>query len=132
LLVYSLLVACSPSAVRISFDGGEKPVSLQVELAKTTEELKKGLMHRKTLEPGTGMLFIFPDESKHYFWMKDTLIPLDMIFMNSEKKIVGVVKDAVPGSVKLLGVDVPSRYVLEVNSGESEQFGLKAGMRANW
>jgi len=64
-----------------------KPVKIQVEFAKTLQELETGLMNRDLLEMDSGMFFIFPDEKPRNFWMKDTLIPLDMIFVSSNGRV---------------------------------------------
>ncbi len=130
--MYSLLVACGAEGVRISFETAAKPVSFEIEIAKTPAELDKGLMNRKSLRPNAGMLFIFPDQQMRAFWMKDTLIPLDMIFMDAAKKIVGIVHGATPKSLDPRAVDAPAQYVLEINGGLAKQKGLKIGQQAAW
>ncbi len=78
------------------------------------------------------MLFIFENEKNRSFWMKNTLIPLDIIFMNSKKKIVGIVRNAKPQSLDLLSVAAPSQYVLEINAGEADQAGLNVNHQASF
>lgn len=102
-------------------------VSFQVEIAGTPEKREVGLMYRRELPSGHGMLFIFPAEKINSFWMKNTPIPLDMIFISRERKIVGIVHETVPFSLDGRSVSVPSQYVLEINGGLSHRYGFKAG-----
>ena len=76
-----------------------------------------GLQYRKELGSDRGMIFLFPSESPQSFWMKNTPIPLDMIFINRERKIVGIVEQTVPFSLDSRSVGVPSQFVLEINGG---------------
>ena len=73
------------------------------------------------------MIFLFPSESEHSFWMKNTPIPLDMIFINRDRKIVGIVEEAVPFSTDSRSVPGASQFVLEINGGLSKRHGIKAG-----
>lgn len=73
------------------------------------------------------MLFIFPDEKVRSFWMRNTLIPLDMIFISQAKRIVGIVAQAEPRTLTSRSVGVPSKYVLEVRGGWSERSGIRSG-----
>ncbi len=84
-------------------------------------------MYRRELPPNHGMLFIFPSEKINSFWMKNTPIPLDMIFISHDRKIVGIVHETVPFSLDGRSVSVPSQYVLEINGGLSRRYGFKAG-----
>jgi uncharacterized membrane protein (UPF0127 family) len=107
--------------------GGKHPVDSEV--AATPNARTRGLMWRTQLPEGTGMLFIFPQESGLTFWMKNTLIPLDMIFFDASLTIVGIVENAVPRSLDSRGPGVPAKYVLEVPGGWSEKIGLKPGLK---
>jgi uncharacterized membrane protein (UPF0127 family) len=130
LFLYLLFVACGAQGVRkITFDN---KASFKIEIAKTPAQLAQGLMNRKSLSQDSGMLFIFPNEQIQTFWMKDTLIPLDMIFMNAQKKIVGIVYNATPGTLDIRSVDKPSQYVLEINAGQAFMNNLKIGVTATW
>lgn len=100
---------------------------IQVELARTPEEREKGLMWRWSLAPDHGMIFIFEAPSVHTFWMKNTRIPLDMIFISADRKIAGVVENAEPYTESPRKVDAPSQYVLEVSGGQAKAHGLAAG-----
>lgn len=106
-----------------------------VELAQTNEEFEKGLMFRESLDKNSGMLFIFPAEEIHRFWMKDTLIQLDMIWMNANKEIIFIKHNAQPCLEDPCEIFVPDKkalYVLEINSGISEKIGLEIGDRAEF
>jgi uncharacterized membrane protein (UPF0127 family) len=74
-----------------------------------------------------GMLFIFPDEQNQSFWMRNTLIPLDLIFINKEQRIVGIVQQAEPRTLSPRTVNRPSRYVLEVPGGWTDKVGIREG-----
>jgi uncharacterized membrane protein (UPF0127 family) len=105
---------------------------VQVELARTAAERTRGLMERTQLAPEAGMLFLFDESSEHAFWMKNTLIPLDMIFIAEDGRISGVVARAIPGDLSPRSAGGPSRYVLEVNGGWAEAHGVTAGDRVRF
>lgn len=105
----------------------EQPVHVQVELALTPEQHERGLMYRQNLPADSGMLFIFPDTEIRSFWMKNTPLPLDMIFVDDDNEIVGIVENTVPFSTNNRTIPRPARYVLEVNGGFAAQHGIKAG-----
>lgn len=110
--------------------GRGEPQRVAVELARTSRERSKGLMFRKALGPNEGMLFLFDRTEVQKFWMKNTVIPLDMIFIEKvgeDFKVVGVEPNAEPLTTQPRGPDVPSRYVLEVNGGWAEAHGVTAG-----
>jgi uncharacterized membrane protein (UPF0127 family) len=104
-------------------------VSVPVELAVTPAEQQRGLMYRRDLAADAGMLFVFDETIEHSFWMKNTPLPLDMIFIGEDLRIVGIVANAVPFSTASRSVGAPSRYVLEVHAGFAERHGLHAGDR---
>jgi uncharacterized protein len=111
-------------------DGARHRVA--VELARTDAERARGLMERAKLGPEDGMLFLFTESDDHGFWMKNTFIPLDMIFIGEDGRVVGIVESAAPGTTTLRGVGAPSRYVLEVNGGWSRAKGVRAGDRVRF
>jgi uncharacterized membrane protein (UPF0127 family) len=115
----------SPARVVIAPRKGEVIV-VAVEVARTEAERGRGLMFRTSLGDGAGMLFVFDETGEHPFWMKNTLIPLDMIFIDDSGRVTGVVARAVPGSLEPRSGG-PSRYVLEVNGGWTEAKGVAAG-----
>jgi hypothetical protein len=98
-----------------------------VEIADSDASRAKGLMMRTFLPQGQGMLFVWPEEGPRTMWMKDTFIPLDIIFIDAQGNIVGIVTDAVPHDLSPLGTDRPARYVLEVPAGDAKRLGLAVG-----
>ncbi len=135
-LALGLLLACSagrsgppPDAgpARVLVKSGGKLHPVLVEVARTVEERERGLMGRPRLEPGHGMLFVFESEDEHVFWMKDTLIPLDMLFIDGLGTIVGIVSRAEPLTTSPRVAGRTSRYVLEVPGGWAEERGVKVG-----
>jgi len=106
--------------------GGEHVV--EVEIAATSKARTRGLMWREHLDEGKGMIFLFPAEEQLNFWMKNTLIPLDMVFIGKDRKIVGIVENAEPQTLTSRYVPGMSQYVLEVPGGWSATVGLKAGL----
>lgn len=101
-----------------------------VELAITDEERTLGLMSRNSLDRNKGMLFIFNEEGMYPFWMKDTLIPLDIIWINQNKEVVFISENTQPCKEDLCPTVNPNqkaRYVLEINAGISKEIGLKVG-----
>ena len=86
-----------------------------------------GLQYRRDLAPDRGMIFLFPDEAIQSFWMKNTPLALDMIFISSNRKIIGIVEQTAPFSLDARSVNAPSQFVLEINGGLSKRHGIKAG-----
>lgn len=104
-----------------------KEVVVRVEVADTPGKRNLGLQYRNELDNGQGMLFLFPAEEIQSFWMKNTPISLDMIFINSRRKVVGIIHEAAPFSTTLRSVAVPSLFVLEVKGGLSRRSGIEVG-----
>lgn len=105
---------------------------ITAEIAATGPDRETGLMHRTSLAPNAGMLFVFPSDSPYQFWMKDTLIPLDMVWMDEQKRVIYVEKNAPPcPAVRLqcpsFGPSDPARYVLEIAAGSADRVGIKPG-----
>ena len=100
-----------------------------VELAKNEYERKKGLQCKKYLKKNEGMLFIWSDEDYRSFWMKNTVIPLDLIFINSSLEVIEVYFDAKPFSEKLIRSKKKAKFVLELNVGVFKQLGFNVGDR---
>ena len=101
-----------------------------VELAVNQEERENGLMFREKLDLDKGMLFIFDKEGEHSFWMKNTLIPLDIIWINENYKVVFINESAQPckeSFCQKISPDKDAKYVLEINNGISKKIGLKIG-----
>lgn len=102
-------------------------ISLDIEIADDEYERQTGLMHRASLEENQGMLFIFEEESPRSFYMKNTYIPLDILFINAENKIVSFTENAEPTDETSLPSNAPAKYVLEINGGLIERWGLEIG-----
>ena len=104
-----------------------------VEVARTKSELMRGLQLRDSLDKDKGMLFIFPSTQRQSFWMKDTFIPLDIIWLDRRKKIVFIIPNILPCETERCPVYTPdsdASYVLEVNAGVAAEFGLRVGDQA--
>ena len=101
--------------------------TLEIEFATSEYETQTGLMYRKSMAPNQGMLFIFEDETRRSFYMKNTEFGLDIIYLNSDYAIVSIQKNAKPFDKNSLPSEAPAKYVLEVNAGLSDQWGLAPG-----
>lgn len=109
---------------------GDDPVRVRVELALTTAERTRGLMWRDHMDADAGMLFAFPDSKPRSFWMKNTPLPLDILFIGPDGVVVAVAEDTKPYSLAPIPSGKPAKYVLEVNAGFARKHGLSAGTRA--
>ena len=103
-----------------------------VELAISDAERQKGLMFREHLDDNTGMLFLFEKQHALSFWMKNTRIPLDMIYIDEAGTIAGIVENAEPLTLVSRKINNPSRYVLELNGGASRKLGIVEGQRVHF
>lgn len=102
--------------------------TLDIEVATTPEQRSTGLMNRNYLPPTSGMLFVFGSEQPLSFWMQNTYISLDIIFMDSNSRVVSIHKNTVPLQEKpTYNSSEPAQYVLETNAGWSDQVGLEVG-----
>lgn len=102
-------------------------VALEIEIADTDYEIQTGLMYRDNMKPNRGMLFVFEDVSPRYFYMKNTRFALDLIFVDDENKIVSFQKNAKPFDETSLPSNAPAKYVLEVNAGQVDVWGVSVG-----
>ena len=100
-----------------------------VELARTDEERQKGLMFRRELPEGRGMLFDFKQDTNVTMWMKNTFIPLDMIFIRADGRIHRIAENTEPESTRIIAAGAPVRAVLEVIGGTAKQLGIRPGDR---
>ncbi|MEW6702637.1 MAG: DUF192 domain-containing protein, partial [Bacteroidota bacterium] len=105
---------------------------IDIEIADDDEQRQTGLMFRNKMDENQGMLFIFPTEEQQAFWMENTVLPLDIIFVNSKMEIVKIHKNAEPYSKKTLPSGKPSQYVVEVNGGYCSKFNVKEGDKIVW
>ena len=121
-LLLLLLISCS-SVPSVTVENHK----FEIEIARTSEEHQKGLMFRESMPENHGMLFIFDGEQEREFWMKNTLIPLDMLFIGKDMKVVEIKAD-VPQCITdpcPIYKSKPAKYVLEINGGAAEKNGIK-------
>ena len=114
-----------PAVVLRATDGAN--VRVRVEVVNTPTARQQGLMYRREMAADAGMLFVFPGDGVLHFWMKNTIIPLDMVFIDHDRRIVGIVENARPMSTEPVGPDHAARYVLEVNGGFAAQHHIATG-----
>lgn len=119
-------VLAEPPA-RVIFATRTGEVAVEVEVAATDEARRKGLMFRKSLAPGKGMLFLMGVDRVQSFWMRNTVIALDMIFVDRSMRVVGVAAEAEPLTETPRFVAAPSRYVVEVPGGYAARAGIATG-----
>ncbi|HEX5488051.1 MAG TPA: DUF192 domain-containing protein [Rhodanobacteraceae bacterium] len=132
---FSAALACTSCAAAPAGHSAAPSVMLHgtrfsVELANSPAEQAHGLMGRDHMAAGHGMLFVFRDSAPRTFWMKDTLIPLDMLFFDAGGRLVAIQADAKPCQAdpcKLYPSGVPARYVLELNAGTAARLGVRKG-----
>ncbi len=116
-------------AIELRYDGG----SLRVELAVTPEERARGLSNRASLSADAGMLFVFESARQPSFWMKDTLIPLDLVWIDADKRVEGVTPNVQPepgvadGALRRYSPETSVLYVLELNAAAAARLGIVPG-----
>jgi len=110
-------------------DKDKEIAKFDIEIADDEYERETGLMYRKSMKDNQAMLFVFDDEAPRYFYMKNTYIPLDIIFIDGNNKIVHIAKDAKPLDETTLPSKFPAKYVLEIKGGLSDDLGIKSGMK---
>lgn len=115
--------------VFIKHGSGKVITMITIQIADNDQERAEGLMWRKYMPENEGMLFIFDHQEIQTFWMKNTYIPLDMIFADKSGVIVSIHKDAAPLDETTISSGTPAQYVVEVNAGFCSQYGIKAGDR---
>lgn len=121
----SFAETCSQDAVELRGDWGT--ARFTVELADDAIERQRGLMHRADMPVSAGMLFVYHQTREVSFWMKNTLIPLDMLFFDEAGTAVKVHSRAIPGDLRSISSETPARYVLEINGGLAEALGIGVG-----
>jgi len=107
-------------------------IRVRVEVVSNPQDRAQGLMFRKHLEPDAGMLFVYPYESVLSFWMKNTYLSLDMLFISANKRVVGIIEEARPLSLDSRKVETPSQYVLEVPAGFVRRHQVRLGDLVDW
>lgn len=101
--------------------------AFMVELADEPSEISRGLMERTEMAPDAGMIFDFGQPREANMWMKNTLLPLDMLFLESDGNIIAIARNTVPGSLRQINPGVPVKGVLELNAGRTEELGIEPG-----
>lgn len=139
LVIFTLICAClyflwpsSQPRLSLSFVGDDhfQTPKFDLEVANTDVLRERGLMFRKKLGPREGMIFVFPEERNNSFWMKNTYIPLDMLFLDSKLKIVGILKDVPILNTEPRTAPKPSQYVVELAAGVASETKIEVGMTA--
>ncbi|MGR3501380.1 DUF192 domain-containing protein [Pseudaestuariivita sp.] len=126
-LVFSASAALACTAERIELRGAFGEAQFRVEVADTTAERNRGLMFRRSLGASAGMLFVYPTPRRASFWMKNTLIPLDMIFADAAGIVTRVHANAIPRDLTQIDGGPGVQYVLEINGGLAAQIGIGEG-----
>lgn len=129
LLALLALAACASAEDRLVLHTAKGDYTFRIEIADTNEERAKGLMFRNELAPDAGMLFDYGKEQEASFWMQNTLIPLDMIFIGADGVVKTIHVNAKPLDTTPIPSGVPIRFVLEVPGGRSKEIGLAIGDR---
>jgi hypothetical protein len=106
--------------------------AVDIEIADEEAKRMQGLMYRETMKENQAMLFIFPDEAERSFWMKNTVISLDMIYANAMNEIVSIQKSTTPYSEESYPSNAPAKYVVEVISGYCESHSINVGDQIEW
>jgi len=130
-LIVWRLAAPSGGELSVRFEGpdGRSP-SFSLRVAADEGQRVRGLQFVKTLGEREGMLFVFPREEPRAFWMKDTYIPLDMLFLDSRRRVVGILENVEIMTTDSRRVNRPSMYVIELPAGSASRFGIKEGSTA--
>ena len=110
----------------------QKIATLNIEIADTPYELETGLMYRNSLEEQNGMLFIFDNDQMRNFYMKNTLIPLDLLFIDQNFEILHLYSNAEPYSTESISSQFPVKYVFEISGGLSSKLGIQKGMKIKY
>lgn len=111
---------------------GNLRVKIDIEIAETAADQARGLMYRESMEAAQGMLFVFAREDEKTFWMKNTQIPLDMLFVDASGRIVTICRNTVPFSEEPYSSGAKVKYVLEVNAGAADRWRISPGDRVYW
>ena len=114
------------------FKSDSTQINLDIEIADTDFDIQTGLMYRNAMEKNQGMLFVFDDAQPRSFYMKNTQISLDLIFINENKTIVSFQKNAKPFDESALPSNAPAKYVLEVNGGLANEWAVSIGDSINF
>ena len=117
---------------KVVLEGTAGASTVTVEVVKSPGLVQKGLMYRKFMAADAGMVFLMGDEDDHYFWMKNTFSPLDIMFISRDFTVAGILENMQPHDTNSKGVGKPSVYVLEVNAGYAKAHGISAGTKVRF
>lgn len=117
---------------RVTFAAPRGDVVIEAEVVSSPQGRQQGLMYRRTMAPDRGMVFIFPDEEVQSFWMRNTYVALDIIFVNEKMEVVGVAADATPLTTSPRTVGRRSKFVVEVVAGLCATLGIRAGTKVRF
>lgn len=114
-------------------EAGDTLQEIQIEFADTEAKIQYGMMYRRSMDENTGMLFLMPGGMQmRSFWMKNTYVSLDIIYVDDQQRIVSIQKNAQPQSTRSLPSEGPAVYVLEVVGGYCEKYGIDKGTQLYW
>jgi uncharacterized protein len=116
---------CQPDQLELRWPGGQ--ARFHVEIADDADERARGLMFRESMARSAGMLFVYEHPQHAAFWMKNTLIPLDMIFADAQGRVTSVHSNAIPQDLTAIDGGAGVKYVLEINGGLAQRLGISAG-----
>ncbi|MDI9561670.1 MAG: DUF192 domain-containing protein, partial [Pseudomonadota bacterium] len=108
-------------------DDNKRLCDFRIEIAATPMEQEKGLMFRKSLKKNAGMLFIYDGDEIRFFWMKNTFIPLDIVFIDSKLKVTDIYRSAKPNDETTIPSRAPARFALEINAGMVDRCRISIG-----
>lgn len=131
-IAVEFLGAAKTIAVRFENPDGSRSSVFHLEMAVTPQEQEKGLMYRRELEPNGGMIFFYNREIIQSFWMKNTYVSLDLLFIDSKKKVVGILPRVPILNEEPRKVDALSQYVIELAAGTAEREKIVVGSVARW
>ena len=113
-------------------ENGKELSKLEIEIVDNEADRRQGLMYRKSMPEHRGMLFVFEEQQPQAFWMKNTLMPLDIIYVNDKNVVVSIPKNTTPFSEKSLPSEKPALYVVETNAGYTAKMGIKEGTKISF
>ena len=132
ILLYARNIEQRSTYFFVKFNNPDGSISreFKLEIAHTTAARSKGLMYRKELPSNGGMVFVYPREEIQSFWMKNTYVPLDMIFLDRNWRVLGVLHEVPINNTEARKIDKPSMYVVEIPAGTAEEDGIQEGSTA--
>lgn len=111
---------------------GDTLKTIDVEIADTDAERERGLMRQRSLGYGRGMLFIFEETNQNGMWMKNTPLPLDIVFVAPDSQVINIARRTTPFSQETIEPEAPKKFVVEVRAGFANRFGLTDSTRVKW